>query len=377
MPETFPSEQRRDAESREVNAMTLGLLHRAGYRPMERLPAGQRDQELVQRADWYESIEDVARQCARMEHVADPTGGGDTIRAAVTTASWASVMENLAEVVVIDTLASEDDTVTPWTQPVDVLDFKRHKLAHVFSGEPLKLRPRNQRAASSHFDEDVEESAVQLEDYARWDLFDRQDFIGSDRVGAITSAIADLVRGAEQVRKDLVFAELLRNPTMRDGNPLFDSANHGNEDSNQLDSTALATGLQRIRSQRIRGHSAGLRPAALLIPPELEGSAREALRALTLGDDVPVSLVVEDRLSNGVTDPRDGTEHAGSDSNWYLSTDGTRGVVRARLEGTNGLVQRSTWVKAGEGGYWGTGFAFNLTADAAVTDWRGLYRSSP
>jgi len=63
------------------------------------------------------------------------------------------------------------------------------------------------------------------------------------------------------------------------------------------------------------GQSVDARPRYLVVPSELRGLA------LRLNRDMNNPLIVrsDSKLSNGVTDPVDGTVYAGSATSWYLS----------------------------------------------------------
>jgi hypothetical protein len=149
---------------------------------------------------------------------------------------------------------------------------------------------------------------------------DRRDIINDD-LGLFEDTASSLGRAAMRSLSDLVYKVLLANAGG------FFGAGNGNYDEGAgtaLSSTSLGTGVARMLAQRDdENRDLDIRPRTLLLPPELQQTAKELLQSDFIqraNNDVPtgnalknvVGLEVEPRLSN--SDRFTGT----STKAWYL-----------------------------------------------------------
>ncbi|RLG48623.1 MAG: hypothetical protein DRN90_03315 [Thermoproteota archaeon] len=97
----------------------------------------------------------------------------------------------------------------------------------------------------------------------------------NDDVKAIRNIPTKLGRAAAYTLYKAIFDIFVDNPTIYDGNTLFDSANHSNLGSSALSSDALSAVRKAMRQQAqlSSGIKLGLIPRFLIVPPDLEKTA--------------------------------------------------------------------------------------------------------
>jgi len=159
-----------------------------------------------------------------------------------------------------------------------------------------------------------------IDTFAKMLSLDRRDIINDD-LGLFDETARNLGRAAMRSLSDLVYQVLLANA----GN--FFSSGHANYDTGPataLSSGSLGAGIAKMMSQRDgEGRDLDIRPRTLLVPPELQQTAKELLLSDYLqraNNDVPtgnalknaVTLEVEPRLSNA------GRFGGTSAKAWYL-----------------------------------------------------------
>ena len=111
----------------------------------------------------------------------------------------------------------------------------------------------------------------------------------------------------------------------------------------------------------------------LLVPPQLVGKARRAVRNMVLGDSQDIIVHQESRLSAfGIVDPKTDNVILGSATNWLLAATASSrpSVVVGGLGGNLRPIIRTTKLDKGQ---WGTAFDIILDIGAAIVDYRGLY----
>jgi hypothetical protein len=108
-----------------------------------------------------------------------------------------------------------------------------------------------------------------------------EEALANDRVGALEGIADAMVRGAIEAMRDELVKPLTANAgagqTMRDGVALFDAA-HGNvlASGSPISSATLGAMVTKLRRQTgAGGERLNLTPRFLIVPPELETTARQ------------------------------------------------------------------------------------------------------
>ena len=135
----------------------------------------------------------------------------------------------------------------------------------------------------------------------------------NDDVGAFKNIGRELGIAAQNTVNDFVIAFLRDNPEIYDGKALFHE-DHGNIGGSALEESTLAAAITAMREQTSeKGNPLNVEPGYLVIPPELEFTAKKLVHSsLVPGDDVNdvnvlrgmVEVLVEPLLTNS--------------GNWYL-----------------------------------------------------------
>jgi len=272
-------------------------------------------------------------------------------------------------------LGTADPTAGLATE-VDLLDFRVNKRA-ILVGERLAATARGAEFKEVAFPATLEET--RLFRFGGQFFLDEQEIAG-DRVGFLSAAVESITRSCGFVKGDLVASVLLANADLRDEVPLFD-ADHANLGVGVLGKDTLAAALCAMALQvGPDGAPLNVRGRTLLVPPALEGAAREAIRALEIQDASPemrIGLKVDARLSIGVTDPRDATAYEGSQTAWFLFADPLQAPVLEMcfLQGTNRTPVARSW-NPDRGGQWGVGFSIAFDVGCTALGFRGAYMSS-
>jgi hypothetical protein len=396
-----------------VETLEAAMLHRSGIDPTQGWVRGDANgvpsrariaaADAARHADlaWQHraaSIEDMMRMAATLDRVTLPSGRNGLMRAyceglaarAFSTSALSSIFTTNMNSQLLGAFETAPDTTTGgWIRESDVADFKSNERARMKNGGTLDKLPRGSEANHASYEDLVE--SFKIARYAKQFVVDDQDII-DDTFGAINQhAPADLGVAARQLRPDLVYSILIGNPTMRDGNPLFDATNHGNY---KASSGALASWLGSARTamrlQAENGRNLNIMPKFLLLPPTLEDTGDTMLNSRllitgasgTLPENNPnfnkgLVPVIEARLENGVTDPTDptgATVHAGAADHWFLAAMAAAHTIEvAYLRGSGRVPQIRPFVLTQ--GRWGIGWDIKMDIGAKALSWEGLYRS--
>jgi hypothetical protein len=213
-------------------------------------------------------------------------------------------------------------------------------------------------------------SFIRVKSYAEGIKFTRQAFINDD-LNALSIIPSRFVKDWDELRGNLVWGLIVNNATMSDGKALF-SADHNNLISgttSALSEAGLSAALLKMKKQTGLDGKRIIRvvPKFLIVPPELEVTARKLLTAITASttSDVNVftnafDIVVEPRLADA--------------SAWYLSADPNAidSLYYAYLEGNEALRVNN------EDDFSTDCVKYAVRGDfgAAAIDWRGLVKSA-
>ncbi len=203
-----------------------------------------------------------------------------------------------------------------WTTKVDVRDYKPHKSVSLseLSGGLKLVNEGGELTYTTLTDSGVD---IRLARFERGIKFSREMYINDD-LGGFANMSFQFANAALRLEKDIVFGQLIANPAMVDGNPLFD-ASHGNVGTAaelSVDSVGEAKRLMRLQQNAEKEQFLDLVPAYLIVPPHLETKAEQLVNSIYDPDGKvssthnpfakKLNVVVEPRLS------------ADSETTWYL-----------------------------------------------------------
>ncbi|QDU76897.1 Mu-like prophage major head subunit gpT [Bremerella volcania] len=264
------------------------------------------------------SLVDLCRAALMVEQRDAPSGREALIRAALSTYSLPVALGNAANKVLLDAYTESPATWRAFAAIKSAADFKDHTgIRPSDTGDLTQVAPGGELKHGS-----IDEATYQysVDTFGKMLSIDRRDIINDD-LGLFEDTAMSLGRAAMRAVSDLAYTTLLG------GAGSFFSAGNGNFDTgagSTLDAIALATGIARMMAQRDdEDRDLDIRPRTLLVPPELQQTAKELLQSDFIqraNNDEPtgnalknvVSLEVEPRLSNSARFT--GT----SDKAWYL-----------------------------------------------------------
>jgi len=342
------------------------------------------------------SAVDIVRECARLDtgrfhH--DPT---DAFRAAISGTSLDRVFTTNMYASLVAGWDETPDT-TGWCQVEDVPNFMAQEDITLRANANLDRHPRGSTAKHATMEDDYE--TYKAYRFSKQFTCDEQDII-DDRLGALMEMPREMGQAARRVRPDLVYSILLANGTLTaTGGALFNSTaettatGHANLGSTALGSAGLKAAITGMMAHRLNPSDEAvplnIRPQWLIVPPDLEWTARELLSAgeirgysntntvyptINVLRNVGLSLVIESRVdASGTKDPVSGTAYTGSATNYFLAA-GRRTVKVVYRRGTNRAPQmRSSMLTQGQ---WGINWDINLDIGAAAVDYRGMYQGN-
>lgn len=363
--ETMPHAQILDRNDHFMDAAVDAVLLRNGLAVKEPHAAAR---DLM-----GASIADLAATCLSRAGKRPGFGGADaTIQAAQTTSDFPYLLENVGNKALLIGLQAEGAATHrgTWTRRGSVTDFKKASRVALSEAPDLKLLHEGGEITYGAFDDAGE--SIAAETYARGVSITRRALVNDD-TGELTKVPQVLGIAAARKESDIVYGILSANPTMRDGNALFDKTNHGNDAGTGTAITVadLGAGRTAMRKQRgIQGLSyLNVTPAFLLVGAERETEALQVLAQLQ--PDQPANAVPEwIRGLQLIVDPR--LDDIGN-SSWFLAgnpsahdtvevayLDGAAAPKLTQEEGFDTLTMK-----------WRVVFDFG----AAALDWRALYRN--
>ena len=261
---------------------------------------------------------DLCRAALVADGQEPPHGKMELVKAALSTYTLPVALGNVANKVLLDAYNDVPATWRAFASVRSVPDFKTNSaIRPSFTGA---LEPVAHGGELRHGT--VGESVAQfsIDTFGKLLSIDRRDIVNDD-LGLFQDAAAAMGRAAMRKLSDLVYEVLLANAA-----GFFSTGNRNlltGADS-ALSFEALAQAIALMRTQRdAEGNDLDLKPATLLVGPELEPTARALLESefIQRPEDVPtgnslrraVNLEVEPRLNNAT---KYGT--AASAKHWYL-----------------------------------------------------------
>jgi hypothetical protein len=331
------------------------------------------------------SAVDIAAESLRASGRQVPRDRFEMIRAAFSSGSLTNVITTSMNAILIATYLDYPDSTIGWVKENDVANYLLQERPRVTKGQSLSPMPENM-TADHHSMSDVAET-YKVQRYGGQFVVDEIAII-NDSLGAIQDKPREMGAGAARLRSDLVWAEIMSNPTLTaTGRSLFNST-----DANLLTSTSLTHANLKVALARmalIRENSVNLNimPTHIAVPPSLRDTAREFIGSdtivvagstdVTKGNVNPIfdynlALITDPRLENGVVHPETGTTHAGSSTTWYLFSAFSPGIEVGFLRGTGRMPRTVT--EPLTGGQFGTRWIVTHTVGICPLDWKGLQK---
>lgn len=331
------------------------------------------------------SLWDVCREALRFDGVREPRDEGEFFRAAFSTLSIQAVFTTSAYARLVEGYTLAPDT-TMWCQEEDLANFMTHDDITLGKMATPKKLPRGGEAKHGTLSTETESYAAIR--YANQLQIDEQDII-DDRLDAISGVVREMGETYQAMRPDLVYALLLRNPTLTADSTAVFAAGHSNQATDALSRTAIQSGAIAMNKQRINGRVVNNPPAYLIVPSDLQFTAAQILGSSVIipkgntdgeqGTVNPVQAlglrqITEGRLTSvGVFDPMTEVQVTGSATNWWLMSN-RRTVKVLYRRGTGRRPSMRTSVLSQ--GRWGINWDINLDIGAAFLDFRGAYRGN-
>ena len=262
---------------------------------------------------------DLCRAALTLEGQEVPRGREEMVKAALSTYSLPVALGNLANKVLLDSYNDSPATWRAFCAVRSVSDFKKNTAIRPSFTTPLEQVAPGGEIKHGTVGEWFAE--YQVDTFGKMLSIDRRDIINDD-LSVFDETARALGRAAMRKLSDLVYQVLLAN-----AGAFFDAANGNYLDGagSALSFDALASAITLMLVQRDdEGNDLDLRPATLLVPPELQTSAKALLESefiQQIAERTPtgnslrqaVTIEVEPRLSNTTK-----FGAAASDKHWYL-----------------------------------------------------------
>lgn len=240
-----------------------------------------------------------------------------------TVSDFPSLLADVASKILRAAYEEAQQTWRPLAKLVNRSDFKSSNLLQVGEAPALEEVLEHGEYKSGTIAEGKE--TIRVRTYGKIFAITRQALINDD-TGAFAEVPAGFGRSARTLESNLAWAIITSNPTMGDGNALFDSANHGNLTGSgtaiSVDSLGVARSKLRLQKGLDGVTPLNLAPRYLIVPAGKETVADQYVTQITPaqgsnanpfmpGGRTPLTVIAEPRLD------------AASATAWYLATDST------------------------------------------------------
>lgn len=390
-----------------VRSLAAGMLIGQGVDPTKHsLHNGQSDarsadaltEQDADRGHEFRALSavDLVRECAAIDTGRYHRDPAEAFRAAVSGATFGHVFSTNVYARLIAGWETIGDTTLGWCDEEDVPNFMQQEDISLQANARLEKLARGDTA--KHATASDSHETYKIARYAKQFVVDEQDIL-DDRLNAIMRMPFEMGEAARKFRPDLVYSLMMENPALvADTSAVFNATavtttgGHANLGSAVLGSDAMKAAISAMGKQRLNGNVLNIRPNFLIVPAELEWTARAltasaALAKLFADSSDPfysqmnllaqegIRVVIDDRLGAvGVVDPITGVVRTGSDTAWYMAMGGSKSIRVAYLRGTNRQpVMRSFMLDKGQ---WGIGWDIKLDIGAAFMEYRGWYKST-
>jgi hypothetical protein len=301
--------------------------------------------------------------------------GLDTRGALHTASDFANLLADVANKTLRRAYEEAPQTFAPISRQSSIPDFKLAKRLQIGDAPGLLAIDDQGEFTRGTIGEGKEQ--YQLATYGRVFGISRKALINDD-TNAFSRVPELFGRAARNLESNLVWLQILSNPTMGDGVALFNSA-HANLSgtSDAISVASIGAGRQAMRKQVGLDATTliNVAPAFLIVPPAKETLADQFVSTNLLASQSSsvnpfagrLQVISEPRLEVGIG------SQAGSNVSWYLAANPSQIDVLeyAYLEGENGPVVESRI------GFDVDGLEIKCRHDfaAKAIDWRGLYKN--
>lgn len=304
-----------------------------------------------------------------------------------TISDFPAILGNVMHTTLRKAYEAAGQTFWPFVNVVEVPDFKLQERAQLSEGPAFDKVNEHGEFPRGGLSEHSE--SYKIATYGKIISFSRQALV-NDHWSCLLDAPRMFGGAAAQLESDLVWAQILSNPALKDGTPLIHSS-RGNVApvSVPLSSpSALAAILDGAAAMRKRRGVDGvtvlnLRPRALLLGVGQEDRAEQIFSAEYLPLDalsvVPESLrdlqvISEPRFDNGIIRPELDIEIAPQADAWFMAALETwaYGIELAYLEGNRGVYAETRYGFDVDG----VEVKARLDVGAAAVDWRPFHRGN-
>ena len=351
-------------------AMTTAIMHKLD--PRTELTDEAREFRGMRLFDMARESVERSGVSTRGMHTMDIAAHALGLRAGVgyhSTSDFPTILGNVANRTLRSAYAAFPKTFEKWARRGTISDFRPITRVAV-SGAP-ELKKVLEGAEFTYGTMGATAEVIQLATYGRIIAITRQALINDD-MDALSRIPAAFGARAAQLEGDIVYAILMENPNMADGQPLF-HASHGNlGTAATINETSVAAALKAFTQMKgVDGSAIRLMPRYLIVPaagPRLL-EAQKLLASVTPGKSADVNPFAG--AFEIVTDPRL-IPTSGQDP-WFLAADAAMidTVEYAYLEGQEGVYTET------RNGFEVDGTEVKARHDftAKAIDWRGLYKN--
>ena len=296
------------------------------------------------------------------------------------TSDFATILSNVTNKSLRAAYDEAPQTWRPLVRITSVKDFKAKTVVQLGEAPALELVNESGEFKRGTIGEASE--SYKIATYGKVIGFTRQALINDD-LSAFDRIPTAFGRSAAQLEGDLIWAQILSNPTMGDGTALFHASHRNLGDAAAIGLPAIsAARLAMAKQVGLDGKTVlNLNAAFLIVPQAQLTTAEQFLSPISpaqISHTVPESLrrlgiITDARLDNGIVNPGIKVNVAGSATAWYTAASPSQiDVVEvAYLNGNQGVFTETR-----------TGFDIDgietkvrLDIGAAVIDHRGLYKN--
>jgi hypothetical protein len=296
------------------------------------------------------------------------------------TSDFPMILANVANKTLRDAYDESPQSFRPLVRVTSLPDFKT--VDRVQMGEAPVFEKVNEHGEFKRGTIGEGRERYNLATYGKVVAITRQVIINDD-LSAFTRVPVAFGRQAANLESDLVWAQIVGNPLMGDGQALF-HATHGNlGTASGITIDSIAAGREAMRIQKgLDGRTLlNIMPSFIVVPVAAQTKAEQLLALITpaqIGNAVPesmrqLSIISEPRLDGGFVNPATGALVTGSRFAWYLAAAPASidTVELAYLDGNQGVYTETR-----------TGFDVDgvevkvrMDVGAKTIDWRGFFRN--
>lgn len=310
-------------------------------------------------------LRDLARDCVERSGTSTRMMGDDErVRAALTTSDFPEIVSNAMNKTAAEAYEIAVSPLKAVARQRNLSDFKESKTVRL--GNTGQLQEISESGEITHVARAEAAEAMSLRTFARQITVSRALLINDD-LGMMGDTTAEFGRAAAQTEAALMVAQIVGNPALADGTPVFD-ASRGNLAGTMisLDIDGMKTARQAMRGRTALDGTTPIdaAPRFLLVSPALEFAAEQLLATIQ-----PATSATVNPFSGKIellVDPRLPDDH------WYLFAD------PARLPSLQyGYLASAPGVQIQRAESWDTlGLRFRAWLDfgAGWTDWRGAHK---